>query len=62
MVAHEDVVQRLTRIETKLDAALECDKDHEKRLRAVEHRQWWMSGAAAIIGVIASYFGHGFKV
>ena len=62
MMEHVEVVQRLTRIETKLDAALECNQDHESRLRAVEHRQWWMSGVAAVIGFIASILGHSFRV
>jgi hypothetical protein len=62
MVAHDEVVQRLTRIETKLDAALECDKDHEKRLRGLEHKQWWLSGVAAVAGFLASHFGPGFKL
>jgi len=38
------------------------DKDHEKRLRAVEHKQWWLSGVAAVAGFLASHFGPGFKL
>jgi len=60
MTEHVEVVQRLTRIETKLDAALECNDEH--RLRSVENKQWWMSGAAAVIGFLASCFGHNFKI
>src|SRR5262249_2699258 len=48
MTEHVEVVQRLRRIETKLDAALECNEDHEHRLRSVGNKQWGMSGAAAV--------------
>jgi len=61
-VGYDGALQRLTRIETKLDAALECSEDHEHRLRSVENKQWWMSGAAAVIGFLASCFGHNFKI
>jgi hypothetical protein len=57
-----DVRERLTRIETKLDTALACNEDHEMRLRSVEHKQWWLSGVAAIAGFLASHFGPSFKV
>jgi len=61
-VGYDGALQRLTRIETKLDAVLEIDRDHEHRLRSVENKQWWMSRAAAVIGLLGSYFGHNFKV
>ena len=57
-----EVVERLARIETKLDAALATDADHEKRLRAVEKKQWWLSGVAAVVGFLASHFGPSFRV
>ena len=34
--------------------------DHEARLRVIEHRVWWALGAAAVIGVAASWIArHG---
>jgi hypothetical protein len=48
--------ERLARIETKLDAVIERGRDHEKRIRAVEVKQWFASGAAAIVGSIATLF------
>ena len=46
----QEIVERLARIETKLDNALDKDKDHESRLRATERNQWFFSGIAAVIG------------
>lgn len=45
---------RLTRIETKLDAALAVDKDHEFRLRRVEAKQYYLAGFAAISAFIVT--------
>jgi hypothetical protein len=42
-----EVVERLTRIETKLDAALTIQADHEKRIRSGEKQQWLHSGGVA---------------
>ena len=47
---HPEVIERLSRIETKLDSALDVDKDHETRIRGVERNQWFFSGIAAVIG------------
>lgn len=41
----DDVLQRLTRIETKLDTYL---VDHETRLRSVESKQYYLAGFAAL--------------
>jgi hypothetical protein len=46
-VMEQEDRDRLMRIQTKLDAALAVDKDHEGCLRAVEGKQWWLAGAAA---------------
>lgn len=45
----EDVIGRLARIETLLAAVDGRGSDHETRLRAQEHRQWWLAGAAAVV-------------
>jgi hypothetical protein len=52
-----EVVERLARIETKLDTTLSTGRDHEKRLRAVEKRQWYHTGGVAVIGFIAAKLG-----
>ena len=50
-----DTAVTLARIEVKLDAALTTDRDHEKRIRALEARNWpraslnlWIAGCAAV--------------
>jgi len=45
-----EVLDRLTRIEVKLDAAMNRSEDHEDRLRRLERALWAATGAAAIIG------------
>jgi len=44
-------LQRLARIETKLDIYL---KDHETRMRGMEARQWWLTGFGALAAFIAT--------
>lgn len=51
------VVQRLTRIETKVDDALQAiqpvSDDHEKRLRSLERERWtWRGGLAAVVALL----------
>jgi len=53
---------RLVRIETKLDAYLPVQQDHELRIRALEKARWIIAGVAAAGGgaaggVISSLFG-----
>jgi hypothetical protein len=48
---HIKVVDRLARIETKLDMIL----DLEPRMRLVENRMWFFSGGAAAIGLLGNY-------
>lgn len=53
-----EVLDRLVRIETKLDAQLTRSDDHETRLRRLERALWLATGAAAaaggVVGSIAS--------
>lgn len=49
-----DTVERLARIETKLDMLLTRLTDHETRLRALEAWRWLQVGAAAAAGGAAS--------
>lgn len=43
-------VERLVRIETKLDAWLLRSDDHESRLRKLERALWIGMGATAVVG------------
>lgn len=49
--------ERMTRVETKLDAVLATlavqHPDHEVRIRSLEARVWWAAGFAAAPGVVA---------
>lgn len=47
-----DIVDRLARIETKLDSALERATDQEDRLRGIERKQWYHSGGVAAIALL----------
>ncbi|MBX6382153.1 MAG: hypothetical protein IRZ07_04135 [Microbispora sp.] len=49
-IASHEVLERLTRIEVKLDAAISRADDHESRLRRLERAVWVATGAAAIAG------------
>lgn len=51
-VFERDVVERLARIETKSDAAVEAHRDHEDRIRGLERRMWTVGGAAAVVGAV----------
>lgn len=52
-----DLMRVLGRMEGKLDTALEGRKDHERRLRKLEMRQWWAHGFSAGIGAVVSAAG-----
>jgi hypothetical protein len=54
---NSEIVERLARIETKLDAALTVQADHETRMRATEKKQWYHSGALALAAAYFSKFG-----
>ncbi len=56
MIQREDV-ERLVRIEEGIVALLARGTDHEKRLRAVEKKMWWQTGAAAVISAVAVKIG-----
>jgi hypothetical protein len=53
----QDMRDRMTRVETKLDAVITTlaaqHPDHEARIRSLEARVWWAAGFAAAPGVIA---------
>ncbi|HEX6969095.1 MAG TPA: hypothetical protein VF174_09835 [Micromonosporaceae bacterium] len=43
---NNDIVERLARLETKLDMHLTRASDHEARIRRLEQALWWASGVA----------------
>lgn len=45
-----EVLERLTRIEVKLDAQLARADDHETRIRRMERMLWLAAGAATAAG------------
>ena len=47
------VIATLARLETKMDAVCEKQKDHEKRLRFLERGAWVVFGVIAIISLAA---------
>lgn len=52
---------RLARIEGKMDIVLDLLKEDRKRLSAVERKQWYAAGAAAVVGAVVaktSAFAH----
>jgi hypothetical protein len=56
-------------IEGKVDSLIErhdardrTDEKRDARLRTVENRQHWYSGAGAIVGVLLGYFGVHIKI
>lgn len=50
MTAEAEVLERLTRIEVKLDTAIARGDDHETRIRRLERIVWIAAGAAATGG------------
>lgn len=55
---NEDMLERLVRMETKLDAYLMRTEDHEVRLRAIEERKWPLGPIGTLLsamGVIAAF-------
>jgi hypothetical protein len=47
----EDLLVRLARIETKLDAALSRADDHEGRIRSLERARWPLPSLAVVVSV-----------
>lgn len=51
--ADREVLDRLTRIETKLDHAISGVDDHEKRIRALERARWPLPSLAALVSLVS---------
>ena len=60
-----EIHRSIGRVEGKLDALIASVKasndNHdglETRVRKVEHKQYWFSGAASVIGMVGSFILH----
>jgi hypothetical protein len=53
----QDVIDRLARIEERIDAFTASKIDHEDRLRTLEKRQWFLSGVAIVVGALLGKVG-----
>lgn len=54
---NREVIDRLARIETKLDGLVKREDGRDNRLTAVERKQWYHSGALALAVFILSKLG-----
>lgn len=59
MEQETEIVQRLTRIETKLDTHIVRVDDHEKRLRFLERYAFILVGVFALIILVVKTFTGG---
>lgn len=63
MTDDREVLDRLTRIEVKLDDSLARSVDHENRIRRLERALWLASGAASagggVVGAMISKLASG---
>lgn len=50
--ADHDMIDRLARIETKLDVYLKQATDHEGRIRILEQAKWRLFGFASALGLL----------
>lgn len=53
----DNALERLVRMETKLDAVLATNADLEHRVRSLERRQWPLPSLALLIAVISTIPG-----
>ena len=69
-MSESEIQRSLGRIEGKVDSLIaradardRQDETRDDRIRNVERRQWWLSGAAAFIGAVLGIGGnHGLKL
>lgn len=48
----DESIERLVRMETKLDASLARTDDHEVRIRRLEERRWPLGPIGTVIGLL----------
>ena len=54
-----DVREKVGSIDANVKILLKRSEHFDNRLRTVEQRQWWTSGAAAVVGFFVSHFTKG---
>ena len=57
---HPEAVERLTRIETLIEASTGTSRDHEKRIRTLERHSWTRAGAAGALAAVGAWFAKQF--
>jgi hypothetical protein len=57
MPMSDDQLAMLIRIDTNVGALLKHESDHEKRIRALEKKQWLLSGGAVALSTLAAKMG-----
>lgn len=57
MATNGDILRALGNIEGKLDGFLEREAERDKRIAAVEKRQWYHTGGAAVIAFAFAKLG-----
>lgn len=57
--AHDPATDRelLLQMNEKLDRLMDCNNDHEARLREVEHSFWKIIGLASFISFVTGFVG-----
>lgn len=59
----DDALERMVRVETKVDILLGRRDDHETRLRSLEQFKWkligWAGGAGVIAGIVVQIVARG---
>lgn len=54
----QDVVERLARIEVHLENFTEHNRDIEERVRAIETKQRYLTGASAVLTMVLGFLGY----
>lgn len=54
----QDVIERLTRIETKQDNEASIGRDHEERLRSIETSNRRLTGALGVFAAALGFLGY----
>jgi hypothetical protein len=55
---NQEVIERLTRIETKVDALVYDGSDIETRVRTLERWRWILAGGGGVISALLAWVKH----
>jgi hypothetical protein len=56
----DEIISGIARLETKVDLLLAGEADRNTRLRDVERKQWYHTGAMAVVALVATKMGFPF--